>query len=343
LGGFGAAVQACGGSDATVGNAADASSSSDGSAGDGGASGDGGSGGDGSSQGDGGGGACAAPSDSTKAALCVAFTPEAIQFIAADPNLDGKGLLAFDVHDTPTPDLADGGSVPALAFVSYPALDGGADAGEFDLGGPLPIARFDNLPAEKVYPRVVFIDTRTSPNAINAGWWLGGYDFANGIQANVPIRGVTLTAGAGTQVTIDLHALRRLHVTLTRSATAIGNAQGEATVVATPDQVPGTTSKIYGLGKNACAKMTGNLSAEVNGFVIGKGPYYAVAALDDFGIGGSVPPGSLVSLEYVDGGIRNPASTLMTYAANAYQVSHQVDLDLAIPYADAGADPVSCP
>jgi hypothetical protein len=335
----GAAMQACGGDQATVGDVdassdatSDTSMSPDTGGGDTGTS-------DASNDA---GGSCAPPSDPNQAALCIITTPEAIQFIAQDPNLDGKGLIAFDVHTQSNPDLPDGGQVPPIAFASIPAGDAGADAAEFDLSTPVPVVRFDGLPAGAVYPRVVFVDSRNF-TALGAGWWLGNYDLSNGLVANVPLKPVTLTAGSSTTVTIALTALRRLHVTLTRSVTPVGNAQGPARVIATPDQVPTMGSKIFGAGTSPCANVSNNRSAEVNGLVFGNGPYYGIAVLDDYATGGNLPAGSLTTLAFADGGISNPPGTQITYAANAYLVSKTLDLTLAVPKPDAGADNVTCP
>lgn len=338
LGAAGAVAQACGGDQATV-DASDGSaeastdaSMNDGAAGDGAVD---------SAPVDSG-PTCAAPANAQRSALCIVVTPEAIQFLANDPNLDGKGFLAIDVHDAPNPDAPDGAPLPALAVTSFPSLDAGPDAAELDLSTTIPVVRFDDLPTT-VYPRVVFVDSRNR-QSVGAGWWLGGYDLANGFGSPpVLLKPITLTVGQGTTITIDLTALRRLHVTLTRSATPVGNAQGPATVVATPDRVPVMGTKLFGAGTNPCAKMTGMQTAEVNGFVYGKGPYYATAILDDFGGGGTrLAPGALTSL-VLDGGLVNPPSSQLAYAANAYVVTHTLDLDLAVPNPDGGPDNVSCP
>ena len=338
FGGAGVVVAGCGGSDATSAPSdasTDSSATGDGTTGQDSASGDGGIA-DASDAGP----PCAPPADPTKSSLCIRIAPEAIQFLANDPSLDGKGFMVVDVHDVANPDQPDGAPIPPLQQRILPG-DGGADAGELDLSAAVPTIRFDGL-SSTVYPRVVFVDARGSTK-VGAGWWLGGYDFTNGFQKPALLTPVTLTPGVGTTITIDLTALRRLHVTLTRSATPIGNAMGPASVVATPDLVPVAGSKLFGVGANPCAKVNGALTAEVNGFVLGKGPYYALAQLDDFGTGGFFAPGSLISLEIADGGVRNPASSQLTYAANAYVVAHTVDLDLTVPKPDAGVDTVVCP
>src|SRR5262252_2520161 len=105
---------------------------------------------------------CAPPTDKTKSALCVVVAPEAIAFLS-DPNFDGKGLLAVDVHDAPNPDAPDGAPLPSLQTTILPGLD----AGELDLSAPIPVVRFDGLPPT-VYPRAIFVDSRLGPKP-NAG------------------------------------------------------------------------------------------------------------------------------------------------------------------------------
>ncbi len=166
---------------------------------------------------------CAPPTDVTKAALCIIVSPEAIAFVAADPSFDGKGLLAVDVHDTANPDGPDGGSLPALQGMTFPSGDAGG--AETDLSSPLPQVRFDGLPPGVVYPRVVFVDSRNT-DKVGAGWWLGGYDLANCLKKPTLLSSVTLAPGVATTITIELTALRALGVTLTRSVTPIGNAEG---------------------------------------------------------------------------------------------------------------------
>ncbi len=283
---------------------------------------------------------CAPPTDSTKSSLCINVSPEAIQFLA-NADFDGKGFMVIDVHDVANPDAPDGAPLPALHTATFPSLDAGPDAGEFDLATPVPTVRFDGLPAT-VYPRVVFVDARGTFKP-QAGWWLGGYDLTNGLGQTALLKPIALTAGQGTTITIDLSALRRLHITITRSATPVGNAMGPASVVAVPDQMPGMNTKILGLAFNPCANVSGTRAAEVNGFVLGKGPYYAFAQLDDYDAGGFLRPGTLTSVVAIDGGIQNPAGSQLNYAANAYVVSQTVDLVTAVPKPDAGTDTIVCP
>ena len=78
--------------------------------------------------------------------------------------------------------------------------------------------------------------------------------------------------------------------------------------------------------------------------MLGKGPYYATAILDDFGAGTFLAPGSLTSLELKDGGgLQNPPGALMSYPPTAYLIARTIDLDLTVPKPNPGADPVACP
>jgi hypothetical protein len=287
---------------------------------------------------------CAPPSDPTKAAICITLTHDALSFLAADPSFDGKGLLAIDVHDTANPDAPDGASLPALTGEVFPSPDAG-DGGEIDLASPLPFVRFDGLPAGIVYPRAIFVDSRDTQK-LGAGWWLGGYDLTGGLRTPVLLHPVTLSAGAGSTVTINLTALRALGVTLTRSVAPIGNGQGPATVIVTPTAMPTDASALFGLATAPCANLAAaDATATANGFVFGSGPYYAVGVLDDFTADAApaLPPGALTSLSLVDGSVTSPPSARLQYAAGAYSVQQALDLDLVVPLPDAGVDPVSCP
>ncbi len=285
---------------------------------------------------------CPAPSDPTKSALCLTVVPENIAF-TSDPNFDGKGWLIAQVFDTPTPDLPDGGELPALASVALPA--GGPDAGPIvDLSQPIPMLRFDGLPTT-VYARVIFEDPVSPTTAVAAGAWLAGYDLSTGFMSDTALLPQPLQQGAGTNVSLNLIALRQMTVTMNRTVTPAGNGEGPAIVVATPDQVPTANSELFGLATNPCASVDGNDTAQATGFVVGKGPYYVVGQLDDFGLGDggiSLPPGSLVSLELGGAGYEIPSADRMTYAPTAYQVSQTISLDLVVPGAPA-TDTVSCP
>jgi hypothetical protein len=340
---------ACGGaqsSDITSSDSGADGTASEGGSGSSGGGGDAMHGGEGSTPQDGGapeGGVapCPPPADPSKASLCLMLAPEDIAF-TGDPRFDGKGWVGVQVFDSAFPDSPDGGSKPALATAVLPA--GAPDAGTIDLSQGVPMVPFDGLP-DTVYVRAIFIDNPAPTGAIAAGTWIAGYDLSNGIQNKLPLYAQTLTRGSGTSITLHLVALRELIVTMNRSVAPAGNGEGPATFAATPDQVPTASSKLFGLGNSACARVDGTNQAQVSGFVVGKGPYYVLGALDDFGLadgGGGIPPGSLVSLELAGGGYQIPAANLLTYPANAYRVSQTISLGLVVPGAPAN-DTVSCP
>jgi hypothetical protein len=287
--------------------------------------------------------ACAPPTDPTKSAMCLTLQPEDITF-TSDPKFDGKGWLIAQVFDTALPGLPDGGELPAIATMEVPA--GGPDAGPaVDLSQPLAVLRFDGLPTT-AYARAVFVDDPAPVATIEASTWLAGYDLSQGLVDQLPILAQSLPKGAGTSVSLNLMALRQMNVTLNRTVAPAGNAEGPATVVATTTQVPASDSPFFGIATSSCARVDGANTALTTGFVIGKGPYYVVGLLDDFGTadaGVSLAPGALTSLVVVDGGaLQIPSADEMTYPSTAYQVSQTISLDLVIPGAP-NKDNVSCP
>ena len=147
-------------------------------------------------------GPCAPPANASQSAVCISLTPEAIAF-TSDPRFDGKGILSVAVYGTALPDYPDGGTMPALAGQTY------TGASSVDLSMPVPTTRFDGLSPGQVYARAVFVDDPNPTKAVEAGYWLGGYDLSNGLQSQTPLLPITLTAGQGTAVTMDLTALRQ--------------------------------------------------------------------------------------------------------------------------------------
>ncbi len=305
----------------------------------------GGGGGDGSSATDGGDGAvvvdsgkpCPPPTDPTKAALCIDLVPEKMQFEAA-PDLDGRGYLAAYAYDSATPDNDAGGSTP-LGGVTIPASEGGAEA---DLRTP-PELRFDGLDKNRVFVRVGFVDGRIQREP-EAGWWFGGIDLSKGLRDNIPIQGIDVKKGEGTRVSMPLTALRRLQVTVSRAVAPIGNAQGPLSVAALSQQNVGPGNDVFGLASAECGNLAapGSL-AKTNGFVVGKGAYFLLPILDDFGAGGFVPPGALTSLDQSGATPKIPAANKLTYASDAYVVTAAVSLTTAVPRVGGPPDGVTCP
>jgi hypothetical protein len=347
----GGILAACGGS--TSSNLSGSDSGSDGTAAeassggmdtgtgnDGQGGGDSGMGSDTGSTGEGG-STCAPPTDPSKSALCLTLTPESIAF-TSDPAFDGKGWLIAQVFDTALPDYPDGGSKPPLAAMELPP--GLPDGGTIDLSQPVPVLRFDGLPST-VYVRAVFEDNPMPPTAVGAGTWLAGYDLSNGVHSQLALVNQALPTGSGTSINLPLVALRQMIITLDRTVTPAGNGQGPAEVIATPDQSPTSGSPVFGIGTSPCTKVDGTNMGVVPGLVIGKGPYWVAAVLDDFGTsdgGTGLPPGALTSLDLDGGSYQLPAANQLAYAPNAYQVALTVSLNLVVPGAPS-MDSVSCP
>ncbi len=306
--------------------------------GNGGGNDSGGGGGADSGQDGGAGVPCAPPSDPKRAALCIVVDHETIAFLANDGRFDGLGAMIAQVFVHAVPNFPDGGEEPALATVVLPNSDGGSDAGEFDLKSQTATFRFEVTPG-KIHPRVFFIDNPTS--VLAAGWWVAGLDFSNGIKANMPLGEYTLAAGDAKGVRMNLTALRGLVVDVSRSVIPAGNGQGVTTVFALDTNTYTAASKGFGIAQG-CTNLEGpDASALVEGFVIGKGPYYLSTALDDFDVGDASSAGYLVSADTDGGTFTIPAANKTSYPANSYVVNHAVDLNLVFP--KVGVDKKVCP
>ena len=290
-----------------------------------------------------GGPTCAPPSDPSKAALCITIAPETIAFIQNDARFDGKGVMFVTVYSEAMPP-DDGGALLGSPVI-MPAQDGGADGGvaQMDLSQPVPVVRIDGLPAGTVYPRAYYFDDLMDIGTtfVKPGWWLGGYDLSHGL-VNAPLLPVTLQAGAATGTTMDLRALRLLSIDLTASVTPAGNGQGplQVLVLDSDDVGPDAGARVFGFGA-ACADVEQDGSASVGAFFVGPGPYYTFPLLDDFGHGGTFPPGVMTSIVFTDAGPRIPAANQFD-AGTAYVFPQHVDLDFTNP-GDAAADDATCP
>jgi hypothetical protein len=289
---------------------------------------------------------CAAPSVPTNAALCVTISPESIAFLS-DPRFDGKGLLTVGVYSNAHP-ADDAGLAPSVLLPSVDAGVGDAGISLVDLSRPVPAVRFE-VAATTAFVRAIFIDDPASladGGGLQAGWWVGGLDLSHGID-NAPLVPVALTAGAVTNLTVDLMALRQLTLTVSRdpSVTPAGNGQGPLQAIAVNTTILSDAGTyLFGVGQLACADVSGDAEATVPGWVVGNGPYWIAATLDDFGVGGSFPAGGLFSLEIEAGVPFIPSIDEISYDASAYQVTGSATLTYLNPV-DAGpdADTVSCP
>ena len=78
-----------------------------------------------------------------------------------------------------------------------------------------------------------------------------------------------------------------------------GNGQGPAVFLVTADERAVDGQSFFGVGQTTCSTLSESATAVVSGLVFGKGPYYVIGALDDFGLGATpslLPPGSIISL-----------------------------------------------
>jgi hypothetical protein len=284
-------------------------------------------------------GSCAPPSDSTKAALCLMVSPESVQFLPSNPAFDGKGVLLVAIQAAAKPD----GGPTVVAPVILPDPDGGLDGGLVDLSQPIPMLRIDGIPATTVYPQVLFVDDPGAglKNPV-PGWWLGNYDFSSGLQ-DAPLKPVALQAGQSLTVTVDLRALRALSLQVTAAVAPAGNGQGPMKVIVADSNnvAPDSGTRAWGYGSTSCINCVADGGGKAIAFFVGQGPYYTVPVLDDFGLGGSFPPGAMTSLD-TDAGLTVPEANKFT-AGNAYVYAQSVQLNFVGKPPDGGIDEASCP
>jgi len=332
-----------GGSGATAGGGAGGSGATAGGGGAGGTGGAGGSGGTTTVT-------CAPPTDATKAALCIQLQPEAMSFLPTNPKLDGKGVLIVQLFDTAKVDGPDGGEVPAVATVVLPSpgADGGQTEGTLASVTAQPI-RFDNLPVPSaLFARALFFDDTSllaSPVDFPVpGVWIAGIDLGGGITEDPPLQSVSTTAGQGTGVTRKLWALRKLTVQVSRAPSVApkGNGQGPLAVLATDKAQLSASSNVFGVGTLPCADLSGTQKVNVGGIIVGTGPYWLTAVLDDYGKGSNDLSGSLAALEVTGGGPKIPAKNQLTYPADTYSVSASVELGVAFDPPEGGGDAIAC-
>jgi hypothetical protein len=214
---------------------------------------------------------------------------------------------------------------------------------QMDLSQAVPVVRFDPVPPGTVYARAIFLDDVTvKPVDVAPGWWLGGYDLSGGLLA-APLVPVTVTAGAGTAVAMDLRAVRGLGVDLTTSVPPLGNGQGpfQMFVMDRANIGPDAGDLVFGLGQTPCANVLADGGAVVFGLFVGGGPLWILPDLDDFGLMGNFPPGTMTSVDFDAGAINIPQANEIE-AGTAYVLLKPITLNYVAP-GEAGVDMVSCP
>jgi hypothetical protein len=290
---------------------------------------------------------CTNPTDATRGKACLVFTPEQITFADAGPQLDGRGTLFIHVFDTPTPGDT---TVPLAVIVYPPPTDAGLGQVSVDA---LPQIDIDNLPTDldgspgNVYIRTLFVDNPLwlqTQKGLTYGLFIGGFNLNNGVQPPPPLRAVPLATGSGTVVRQPLTALRRFtsEVALGTGVTPAGNGQGPMLLGAFTQASP-TNALVFGGLTIPCADVTrGNLP--VAGYFYSAGgatDFWVGGQLDDFGVGGSSPGGSLISATALG---EIPGTQHFTITADQYSVSFaQITLTAVRPSAPDSGDSVSCP
>jgi hypothetical protein len=299
-----------------------------------------------------GGPVCTAPTDPTRAKACVTFAPEPIALADAGPLLDGQGTLFIHVFDTPTP----GDTTVPLAQIVYPPPNADGGLNQTSVYSLPPQIDIDNLvPTDRdgatgtVYIRTLFVDNPLwlqTRKGLTYGLFVGGYNLNNGVQPPPPLRAVTLATGAGTVVRQPLTALRRFTTQvvlgLPEGGALAGNGQGPMSLGAFNQASPANAFAFGGLQVPCVDVTTGPIP--VAGFfysVGGEVNFWIGAQVDDFGVGGQLPAGGLVSLTQ-NGEI--PLTQRFTITADQYSASiPQVTLTGVRPPPDGGVDNVSCP
>lgn len=280
---------------------------------------------------------CTATSqDPTHASLCVSLRPEAID-LSTDPSFDGKGTLWIAAYQSP---LATPASLLKEIYV-------GSAAAPVAVKSLPQTVRLDGVPPGTVYVRAVLFDGAVAPaETPSAGWWVGGYDITGGVDSAklVPVQ---TKAGQPTKLDLDLLLLRKLTVNVHRSpgVLPLGDGRGPLRAVALPTSSMDTQKAItfFGQAASTCGDLSGAANASLAGYVVGKGPYWIFAVLDDFGVGGIGPDGSLISIAgTTPTAILLPPENAINYAPGAPIIATTVALDTAVPRQTPAPDVVTC-
>lgn len=284
---------------------------------------------------------CPPPADPKKSALCLTIEPEAIDFIATNPRFDGQGILHVALFDNALP-----GNGAPLQDRTLPPQGGDLVTKSLTELVAEPI-RFELDPGT-IYPRVLFFDDLNvfedrDEETLLPGLWLGGFDLSKGLVATLPLQPVVLEAGEGREVAVKLVALRQLTVNVSRADNleVSSNAQGPIFIAALDSPSLGGSPKAFGLAEKSCGDLSvDGSSVAVEGVVVGEGPYWVTAILDDYGVGlqpNSLPGGALLSV--ASGSIAE--SDKLSYAPTAYRAAMSIALKISLIPPQDKAD-VSC-
>jgi hypothetical protein len=169
-------------------------------------------------------------------------------------------------------------------------------------------------------------------------------DLSNGFSRTSTLMPVHLD-GHGTTRDVPLVAMRRVAVTVTSSATTLGDGEGSLSVTfSRVEQLP-PEAATYGYGIDPCVDLKRG-PATIDVAVVGSGQFYVAGFFDDLGIQtpGRTPPGTLLSVRDPDLDTGTGRFDRMTLAPEQYSGDVAIDLGYVVPLpVDAGVPgPNSC-
>lgn len=300
--------------------------------------------------GNGSGGDCDVPTDQAVSALCLSFEPEQMRF-EQDPELDGRGQLLVQVYDTPTPDRDGRLPLDVRVFPDQPDPDSGAPLNEASIT-ELPTIRFEGLPST-VYVRAQFYDNPLTFGGLPLwGFWAGGADLSEPfapnpdtgeLEANLSLTPIELPAGEGTAASMDLLPMRRLDVDVSLASGVTPLDDGDGPILMIAYGGPTSESTPSGIGADCVDVAAG--SATVSMTVLGTGPHYLWASLNDFNVGGDPAPGVLENaVTRADGVVSFPDDAKVELAADQYLLRATLTLGQVEPTdPNNEPEPFACP
>lgn len=286
---------------------------------------------------------CDPPTDPSFGAMCLTLEAENVSLVPGDPELDGNGRLMVLVLDSPGfDDFGPTGNVLA-DYTTVAATTEGAYS--------LPDLRFDYLPLH-VYVLTVHYDNEGEfgvfPNIRRGGAWVGGIDTSLGFH-HLSLEEIELPPGQGTHVHQKLGAMRRLNVEVQPNVTPSDDGQGRLvwTAYPMPTILDGTAWLGHG-NPDSCVDVTAG-PVRVEGVVLGPGPHFVVATLDDYNqlmgpyeslLPGTIP-GSMVSGSQGAPGVWNvPVGDSVEMMPSDYVADLSILLQEVVP--QSGLQPYAC-
>lgn len=278
---------------------------------------------------------CDPPDDTSKTALCLELSAEAIQ-PEPDGRFDGRGILYVELYDRP---VLTGDAV-LLASYEYT----GADGGELSIAA-LPSVRIEEDLPTIVFSRILFADNPASvARELTSGAWLDSSSLELGVGDALPLRRLELGRGRGRTVTAVLTPVRKLDVDVSATTEPLGDGEGPLRVWVLSGPAPTASTRLLGHGIVDCVSLAPAAPpVTVSVPFAGSGPMWVAAVLDDFSLSSSpLSPGSLTNATLGDGG--SPVlPDRIDVAEDSYFASTSIALDRVVPLGvDAGAGAPSC-